>query len=309
VNATFEPVDRAAIEAAMPILPGPGSIPQEQMHFPLRHFGDTVVSLCNVTPLLAKRAIVWIHDAHIFEAPDSYGRFYRYWHTVQLRGSGLRGYQIVTVSNYSKERLIAHGAPADRIKVLYNGGDHILRAVSRWEEVKGLGLDDVPFALVLGSPAKHKNMAFALQALLRGLPDSVKIAVVGLHQIGAYTESDGIPVHPRIVRLPRVSDDALRALYERTSVTVIPSLLEGFGLPAAEALWCGSPLAISDKTALPEVGGDAAVLFDPSDAEDMAAKVRLAMEPETSARLREAAVSQREKFQWRSTALRLIEMV
>lgn len=307
-GADFGPAGREAIAQVMAITTGPGSIPAEQLAMPFSAGGDVVVSFCNVTPLLALRSIIWIHDAHIFEAPETYGAAYRAWHTLMLRGSGLRGFRIVTVSDYSRDALIRVGAPAQRIAVISNGGDHILREHPDHAGADALGLGAGPFVLVMGSPAKHKNAPFAVRALLAGLPEAVKIAVVGLHQAGAYVGEQAMPQDARIALLPRITDGVLHALYQRAACVVVPSLLEGFGLPAAETLWAGGVLAIADATALPEVGGDAALRFDPRDAADIAAKTREAMTPAIAARLRAAAVTQRERFAWRRAARDLLAL-
>jgi hypothetical protein len=310
-DAVFEPTSKARVAAAMPIVRGPASIPAEQMQFALRDRHATIVSFCNVTPLLARRAIVWIHDAHIFEAPDSYKTLYRLWHVGQLRGATLRRYRIVTVSDYSRRRLIDFGAPAARLSVIHNGGDHILRTAAEPEALPALGLHDAPFVLVMGSPAKHKNLPRTLAALTSRLDPKIKIAVVGLSQAGAAYADDGepMPQDDRTIRLPRITDGVLRALYERAAVTIVPSVLEGFGLPAAEAMWSGGTLALANATALPEVGGQAALYFDPHDGDDIVRTVMAAMAPETAAKLRAAAVVQRERFQWRNSARALLSML
>jgi glycosyltransferase involved in cell wall biosynthesis len=98
-------------------------------------------------------------------------------------------------------------------------------------------------------------------------------------------------------------EDDVRSLYRAASVFVFPSLCEGFGLPLLEAMACGLPVAASGVSALPEVGGDAAVYFQPEDPEDMAAKIMLLLE---DAGLRESLKAKgRERakiFTWEKTA-------
>jgi glycosyltransferase involved in cell wall biosynthesis len=84
-----------------------------------------------------------------------------------------------------------------------------------------------------------------------------------------------------------VSDADLADLYRAAAVTAYPSLYEGFGLPVVEAMACGSPVVASDRGAIPEVAGDAAILVEPS-ARGIALGLRAALDPEVAARLRAA---------------------
>ncbi|MGE3143350.1 MAG: glycosyltransferase, partial [Hyphomonadaceae bacterium] len=135
-----------------------------------------------------------------------------------------------------------------------------------------------------------------------------KIAVVGLKQEGPYAPGGARAGDGRLAILPMLSDGRLRALYGQARAVIVPSLLEGFGLYAAEALFEGAPLALSNRGAHPEVGGEAALYFDPLDREDFLEKVRAALTPETAARLKANAARQAEKFRWRAAARRVIDL-
>lgn len=280
----------------------------EQLGMPLSYPGATVLSFCNVTPVLAWRSVVWIHDAHVFDAPHTYPLAYRLWHRAILTATRLRRFEVVTVSRFARERLIHHGVDPARIRVVYNGGDHVLRFAPKPAVLATAGLAQQRYLLVVGSPARHKNVPFALEALLAHTDPTLRIAVLGLAQSGPYRPADQLTQHPRVVLLPHVDDGELRALYAAARVVVAPSLVEGFGLYAAEAMFADSgPLVLSNRAALPEVGGDAALYFDPTDARALAAAVARALEPATAERLRDAARTQREKFRWRRAASQVVE--
>ena len=96
-----------------------------------------------------------------------------------------------------------------------------------------------------------------------------------------------------------VDDASLLALYSCANVVAYPSLYEGFGLPGLEARACGAGVAASNATSIPEVAGDAAILFDPEDEAAMAdAIARGATDERTRARLRRAAPLQTARFTW-----------
>ena len=99
-----------------------------------------------------------------------------------------------------------------------------------------------------------------------------------------------------------VGADELVSLYRRASCLVFPSLYEGFGQPPLEAMACGCPVAASNAAAIPEAVGEAAALFDPEDAEDIAAVVLAVLE--SPARFAEAGIERAAGFTWEATARR-----
>ncbi len=143
------------------------------------------------------------------------------------------------------------------------------------------GLDR--YVLAVGDLGPRKNLA-TLGRAVRSLGDGAPVlALVGKPGPGGEDiarESGGR-------WLGHVDDETLADLYRAAAVTAYPSLYEGFGLPAVEAMACGSPLVASDRGALPEVTGDAAVLVEPS-ARGIADGLRLALDPVVAARLRAA---------------------
>jgi glycosyltransferase involved in cell wall biosynthesis len=100
-----------------------------------------------------------------------------------------------------------------------------------------------------------------------------------------------------------VDDGTLRALYTGADLFVFPSLFEGFGLPPLEAMACGTPVVCSRAASLPEVVGDAAVLFDPEDLASMVAAMRGALvDADLRARLRTAGLARSQCFSWEKSA-------
>jgi glycosyltransferase involved in cell wall biosynthesis len=100
-----------------------------------------------------------------------------------------------------------------------------------------------------------------------------------------------------------VSDDRLIRLYQQAVLFVFPSLYEGFGLPVLEAMACGCPVISSNASSLPEVTGDAAVLVNPSDVEDLARQMERALSDSALRRdLRQRGLKQAAQFSWDRTA-------
>jgi glycosyltransferase involved in cell wall biosynthesis len=127
------------------------------------------------------------------------------------------------------------------------------------------------FIMAFGASTRHKNVDFLVRSFLRvrrQLPGDFQLLLVGCHEMGAsgyfrtildnHSENDVIP-------LGFLSDMDVVALYNAADCFVYPSLYEGFGFPPLEAMACGAPVFASNASAIPEVVGDAAETFDPTD--------------------------------------------
>lgn len=134
------------------------------------------------------------------------------------------------------------------------------------------------FILALAALDRRKNMACVLDsfALLRRRSVDARLVLVGSEDV----RRQGLESHPRwpevmdrVTLLSYISDHDLKHLYHAARVFVYPSLYEGFGLPPLEAMACGTPVVCSNATSLPEVVGDAALLFDPRSPEALAEAV------------------------------------
>src|SRR4051812_30390166 len=163
--------------------------------------------------------------------------------------------------------------------------------------------------VVLAASAKrpHKNLARLLDALASMQAGRRPVLLLP----GYATEHEG-ELREQAVRLGIEADtrflgwvdgDELEGLYAVSDGFVMPSLYEGFGLPVLEAMARGVPVACSDRSSLPEVAGDAAILFDPENVQEIAQALdRLVHDPATAQRLRDAGPKRASEFSWRRTA-------
>lgn len=180
-----------------------------------------------------------------------------------LRRTAARAARILTVSEFSG-REIARLLGAAGVRVVHHGADHL-------PEGDPSAPRDAATLLYVGNHLPHKNLPFlmgVLAALARKVPHA-RLEVTGSrsrHTAAAAAAAERHGVADRVRWLGAVDDAALAAAYRRATVLVLPSLHEGFGFPAVEAMRLGLPVAATDATALPEVVGDAGLLLPPSDA-------------------------------------------
>ncbi len=161
------------------------------------------------------------------------------------------------------------------------------------------------FVLYLGSNKPHKNLVRLVEAWA-GVEGAVRLVIAGAWDARfpqARERAAALGLEDRILWLGRVAEEDLPALYAAAESFVFPSLYEGFGLPVLEAMACGTPVACADRSSLPEVAGEAALLFDPTQVEAIRAALhRLTTDAELRAALAERGLAQARRFSWTRTA-------
>jgi glycosyltransferase involved in cell wall biosynthesis len=272
----------------------------EQLELP-RHIGNGILlNLGNTGPLLVRRQVVVVHDAGVFGAPGSYSWKFRNGYKLAQHCLARTAAQIVTVSAFSQVEIARYlGIGADRVAVISEGADHMDSIVAEPDILSVNGLAQGRFVLVVGNLAPHKNLA-ALGELALGLAQrNIPLVVTGGFPSAVF-QSDGATGLPQPARyLGRVSDGALKALYQAAACFVFPSLYEGFGLPAVEAMASSCPVVVADIPALRETCGDAVQYCDPTSPSDIAAQVfRVIDDDNLRDRLRRAGHHKAGEFTW-----------
>jgi glycosyltransferase involved in cell wall biosynthesis len=221
--------------------------------------------------------------------------------------------QVMTVSATS-QRAIEDYFPelAGRVHVTYNGLDpffHMRPAVEGWGHVSPLLGGKKRYILVVGQGSPYKNHSGALAGFLHAFRDDPDMHLVLVRRFtrGKQGDVQEIMRDPalarRIIHLPYVTGEQLRALYGCAETFLFPSLYEGFGLPPLEAMACGAPVVTSHDGAMAEVCGDAALKVDPRDHAAIGEALReIAHDAGLAARLRAAGQAHAATFTWRRTA-------
>lgn len=246
-----------------------GKLPRplwQQLTLPAMAKKKLLLSFCNIGPMFRSNAAVFIHDANVYESPISFSQnFVRYTKFLnKMMGRNVR--RIYTVSSYSAQALQRHSiAPAERIKVIHNGVDHVLHAPSSLTILQKYGLMKNGFVLGLSNSYKHKNMRVLMDLFDSSQTNqSIDMPLVLFGpDVKKTFQDEGIAPSDKVIFTGRISDGERRALYENALCFAYPSKHEGFGLTPAESLRLGCPVIATRSSAIPEVCGEAALYVDP----------------------------------------------
>ncbi|MBX7540902.1 glycosyltransferase family 4 protein [Qipengyuania sphaerica] len=271
---------------------------------------DLLVNLNNTGPLGLRRQIVMIHDVNYLLGPDGYSWAFRSGYRV-AQSILTKTATICTVSHWSADEIAkAFSIDSADIEVIHNAADHLLDIASDQGAVARFGLSERPYALCVGSANPNKNFSAVVEAYAGIENPDFDLAIVGGSASGVFRSEATAAEIPGVRRLGRVSDEELRALMENAAVFVMPSFLEGFGLPPLEAMALGTPVVTSSASALPEVCGDAALYFDPLQPGEIAKAMCKVIEDRALAdQLTALGLDRARQFSWEASARKLSALV
>jgi glycosyltransferase involved in cell wall biosynthesis len=282
-----------------------------------RDCGAEVIHSTYAAPLVSRAAsVLTVHDVSFLRHPE--------WFTARdlvvlnagVRASAPRAARVLVPSLYVRNELCALlGLRPERVVVTPEGVDGRFRppradsAEDRARLLLRLGIRP-PFVFALGNLQPRKNLARLVEAwallCASGATDGRQLVVAGGfrgRRDSAAALAVALGIGDRVVFPGFVGGDDLPALYGAADLFVHPSLDEGFGLTAIEAMACGTPVACSSASALPEVTDGAAALFDPGDATGIAAVLGALLKDEALRTwLRERGLRRASRASWRACA-------
>jgi glycosyltransferase involved in cell wall biosynthesis len=282
----------------------------EQTSLPLALKGRLLLSFAARSPFFLRNALTMVHDAQVFTSPESYSRAFRATLKANIRAAGARQLGLLTVSEFAKSELAGLSvAPAERIHVIPNGVDHVLRAPAQDTVLARLGLVPRSYALSLANLQPHKNIAMLIRAFARPGLAGLKLVLAGKGTREDFAAAGAVATQ-NVVFTGYVSDGEMRSLQTHGLAVCTPSLTEGFGLPPVEGVLLGTPAIISPCGALPEVCGPGALQADPRDPSAWeAALLRLRDEPGLREELSRKGQAFAARFTWDAAARRLLEVI
>ncbi|MBI5754565.1 glycosyltransferase family 4 protein [Candidatus Peregrinibacteria bacterium] len=299
------------------------------VHFP--HF--------NVPVLYNKPYIVTIHDLTLsmFPGQKMTKWYHRIGYNLTLKNAVKKAKKIIAVSENTKKDLIKLlGIPAEKIQVIYNGIAPEFRVIPEFKyatkshsepalHLPGKGEQNErsenppPFLLYAGVWRSHKNLPRLIQAfkiIKANNPDlqNLKLVITGNpdpHYPEIKTTVKLLGLENEIEFPGLVPENELIKLYNQAAIFVFPSLYEGFGLPPLEAMSCGTPVAASNASSIPEIcGTQNAIFFDPHDTDDIAKKIlTLYKDKELQQKLIKNGLAHAARFSWEKTATTTFEIL
>lgn len=261
--------------------------------------------------------VVTVHDLIPLTFPEDAPRSVRWNFRYRLPAILNSASKIIAVSRHTKQDVVKHyGIPAEKIQIVSEGYDvaHFRPDVTL-SPLARYGLFPQKYVLYVGNSSARKNVLRLIEAFSM-VKDSIPHNLVlagGKHPkehnilLGAISRCN---LAKRVLLLDYVSYHDLPALYAGADLFVFPSLYEGFGLPALEAMACGAPVLASNATSLPDVVGDAGLLADPLSIKDIADKMRsLLLAPARKKQARAAGLARCKLFCWASAAQKVYDVL
>ena len=283
----------------------------EQISLPLwlkKESIDLIHQTKNYTvPLcFAGKKVVTIHDVipHVFAEqylPSMAARrYYRFLMEMTIKNCD----RIITVSDFSKKEITKYlGVAPEKIEVIHLAVCDRFKQMKQEEATKRLltkhGIDR-PFVLSAGGNEYRKNNERLIAMFKQNFAQTHMLVVLGEKW---RRESFDNETKGNVVFVGSLPEQDLILLYNRAELFVFPSLYEGFGLPILEAMACGTPVATSNRSSLPEVAGGAAMLFDPYDTDDIKKIMQRVLGSKAlQTELIGRGLQRRQDFSWRKTA-------
>jgi len=262
-------------------------------------------SFAGLGSILIRNKVMTIHDLSFLENSKWFSQSYYWWYKLMTPLAVWTSKHIITVSEFSKKEILRYYPfiKEKNISIAYNAADEKFFHFHTQKTIP-----EKPFVLTVSSLDPRKNYARLIDAFKD--IKACSLYVVGSHNNIFKQNNNTTDTIDTIHFLGRVSDEDLVRLYNQATCFIFPSLYEGFGLPAIEAMKCGCPVLASDILVLREVCGDAAIYFNPYHVEEIRETImQFLRENETfRSTVIEKGFENAKRFSWDKTAKSIIQL-
>ena len=266
-----------------------------------------------VAPLTRKcKKVITFHDLSFERHPEFFSWRKKFWQKflMDARQEAKKADRIIAVSESTKSDLInLYGIDSGRIKVIHSGVGEQFRPI---KSVKGLDLPE-KFILYFGTIEPRKNLIGLIKAFELLKDRDCKLVIAGTK---GWLYQDIFKTAKRskrgrdIIFTGFVKEQDKPFLYNLAQTFIYPSFFEGFGFPPLEAMACGIPTIVSANSSLPEVVGDAALMINPKNIDEMAWALEESLSNnQLRERLIKKGLEQAEKFSWQKCAQETLEVL
>ncbi len=292
----------------------------EQFEIPRKTRGINLLHVphFNVPLLFQGKLVATVHDLIYLRAentlPSGAGRAYI---RFLLNHIAKKAAAVITVSENTKRELLEFlpKMPSDRIFVTYEAASPVFKKIDdheRLAKIRTVHRLHKPFVLFVGSLRAHKNVPTLIRSLIslrekRGVAHELILAG---RMDPRNTELLGLMNgHSFIRHFDQLPDEELVSFYNLADLFVLPSFMEGFGLPVMEAMACGTPVVVSNRSSLPEIVGEAGTLFDPYQVDALSEVIyNVLKNRELRETMSKKGLERAKLFSWEKTAQQTLEI-
>jgi glycosyltransferase involved in cell wall biosynthesis len=255
-------------------------------------------------PILWNGPVVFtVHDLIHIDVEAEASSFKTLYYNRVVRPAMHRAQKVLTVSEYSRQRLLQwSGVAEEQVVVVGNGVDAAFSADGpRYSP-------GYPYVLYVRNTKPHKNVQGLLQAFAQMDVPHVRLMLSGQPDNATRHEALRLGIYDRVIFAGQIPEADLPAYYRGAAVVTMPSFYEGFGLPALEGMASGVPVVVSDTTSLPEVVGEAGLLVNPHEAGSIADGLKKALtDTALRKRLIDLGLKRARQFNWDDVAARVTQ--
>ena len=272
----------------------------EQFILPQKLKSESILwSPANTGPLIIRNQALTIQDLSVLEHPEWFRSSFATWYRLFLPILAKRSKVIFVPSEHVQKKLMARFG-INNVSAISSGVNNEIFCSTARQTRYAL---PKRYALFVGSLEPRKNLLTLLDAWNRIKQQFPDVTLVIAGETGRVFRKLKLPrVQAQVVFIGYVESE-LPALYASAEIFVLPSFDEGFGLPVVEAMACGTPVIVSDGGALPEVVGDAGLIFSLSKPDSLStAMKRCLTDKELRLSMKEKGLSRAKLFSWQNTA-------